>query len=219
VEPVDLRSAELPPRPDCVRRRGLLFGAAQPTLPAGDGIRLRPPAEEDLAGITAACRDPESVRWTTVPDPYTADDSAWFVRTHARAVWAGGTGAVFVIADPDDAYVGTIDLRISPADPAVADVGYLVAPHARGHGYAPAALRALAVWGFDALGLERVEWKAHVGNTASRRVAEKAGFLLEGVGRAVIGHRGERRDCWIAALLPADVEGREGAAAVREGRA
>jgi RimJ/RimL family protein N-acetyltransferase len=170
-----------------------------------DGVRLRPPDARDLPGLTAACQDPEAVRWTTVPDPYTEADSAWFVGEHTPAVWARGTGAVFVIADSDDAYTGTIDLRISPVDPAVADVGFLVSPHARGRGLAGAALRTLAVWGFEALGLVRVEWKAHLGNTASRRVAEKAGFTIEGIARAAIAHRGERRDCWTAALLPGDV--------------
>jgi RimJ/RimL family protein N-acetyltransferase len=188
--------------PDRVRRRAHVFGAAQPTLDAGAGVRLRRPAAEDVAGITDACRDPEAVRWTTVPDPYAEADSQWYVHQHAPSVWALGTGAVFVVTAPDGSYAGTIDLRVSPADPAVADVGFLIAPHARGRGHATRALRALALWGFDALGLERVEWKAHVGNTASRRVAEKAGFTVEGIVRSGIAHRGGRRDCWTAALLP-----------------
>jgi RimJ/RimL family protein N-acetyltransferase len=187
--------------------RAAVFGGPQPTLTAKagpDAIRLRPPAARDLAGITFACQDPESARWTTVPDPYTEADSAWYVHEHTPAVWARGAGAVFVIADPQDAYAGAIDLRISPTDPAVADVGYLISPHARGRGYAPAALRALADWGFDAVGLARVEWKAYVGHDASRRVAEKAGFTIEGTLRAALAHRGERRDCWLGARLPGD---------------
>lgn len=52
--------------PGWVRLRARLFGAAQPTLTGPGGVRLRPAAERDLPGITAACRDPESVRWTTV---------------------------------------------------------------------------------------------------------------------------------------------------------
>ena len=38
-----------------------------------------------------------------------------------------------------------------------------------------------------------------------QRVAEKAGFVLEGVQRARLAQRGERRDCWVAGLLPGDL--------------
>lgn len=188
-----------------VRRRARTFGAAQPRLSAPGGIGLRPPEQRDLPGIVAACRDPEATRWTTVPVPYTDADAAWFALWHAPSVWARGTGAVFVVADPEGSYAGTIDLRVSPADPDVADVGYLIAPHARGRGYATAALRVLSCWAIDVLGVQRVEWKAHLDNLASHRVAQKAGFTIEGVQRGGIAHRGERLDCRLGALLPADL--------------
>lgn len=189
-------------------RRAAVFGRPQPILPAkarGGEIHLRRPEQRDIDAIVAAARDSGSVRWTTVPDPYQRSDAEFFVGAHTNGRWARGDGAVFAIADAADAYVGSMELRLSPADPAVADVGFLVAPEARGLGYAPAALRAVAVWGFTALGLARVEWKAHIGNTGSRRVAEKSGFIIEGIQRAGVPHRGERRDVWVAALLPGDV--------------
>jgi RimJ/RimL family protein N-acetyltransferase len=46
------------------------------------------------------------------------------------------------------------------------------------------AARMLCDFGFETLGLRRAELNAEVTNTASRRVAEKAGFELEGVRRA-----------------------------------
>ncbi len=187
-----------------VRRHALLFGGAQPVLADG-AVRLRPLREEDVGGVLAGCRDAESLRWTTVPDPYTAADASWYVRRYAPDVWARGTGAVFAVTGPDDAYAGTAELRISAADPELADVGFLVAPQSRGRGYGTAALRALSRWALTEAGLRRVEWRAHVGNTASRRVAEKAGFVVEGVSRGGVAHRGERRDTWLAARVPQDL--------------
>jgi RimJ/RimL family protein N-acetyltransferase len=97
-----------------------------------------------------------------------------------------------------------IDVRISAGDGGVAEVGCLVAPWARGRGYATAALRTISAWAFAELGLDRLVWRAHLGNEASRRVAEKAGFTVEGIERAGCEQRGERRDAWVAARLATD---------------
>jgi RimJ/RimL family protein N-acetyltransferase len=195
--------------PPYVRRRAKVFGQAQPTLFAttkSGEIRLRPLEERDIDGVIAGARDPASVRWTTVPHPYEREHAEFFVHDYGPRVWARGTGALFGIGDPvDDAYGGVMELRLWERDPAVADVGFVVPPHARGRGYAPAALAAVAAWGFTALGLIRVEWRANVGNTASRRVAEKAGFAFEGTTQAALDHRGERVDAWVAALLATDI--------------
>ncbi|MGR6317400.1 GNAT family N-acetyltransferase [Micromonospora soli] len=189
-------------------RRAAVFGRPQPVLfatAAGTELRLRPLAEHDLDAVIETCRDEDTVRWTTVPHPYLPEYAEGFLRDVARAAWARGTGATFAIADADDRYAGTIDLRISPASPLVADVGFMTAPWARGRGWMPAALGALSAWGFTTLGLARIEWRANVGNTASRRAAEKAGFVFEGTARAGIQHRGERVDVWVAGLLPQDL--------------
>ena len=153
----------------------------------------------------AACRDPETIRWTTVPDPYQRSDAEFFVHEYGPRVWARGTGAVFAIADGSDGYAGVVELRLSPADPLVGDLGFVVAPDARGRGYCPAALAAVCAWGFTSLDLARIEWRANVGNAASRRAAEKAGFTVEGTARHGLDHRGVRLDAWVGALLPKDL--------------
>ncbi|MEE6257286.1 GNAT family N-acetyltransferase [Plantactinospora sonchi] len=190
-------------------RRAAVFGTAQPVLftraPDGTELRLRPLDECDLDGLVTTCRDPETVRWTTVPDPYQRSDAEFFVREHGPTVWRRGTGAAFVIADDNDEFAGVMELRLSPADPLVGDLGYLVAPYARGRGYCPAAVTAICTWGFTTLGLARIEWRANVGNTASRRAVEKAGFVIEGTARHALNHRGTRTDAWLGSLLPADL--------------
>ncbi|MGH3647775.1 MAG: GNAT family N-acetyltransferase [Micromonosporaceae bacterium] len=191
-----------------VARRAKVFGQPQPVLraeaPSGP-ITLRRPTERDLDAMVASCRDPESVRWTTVPDPYHRSDAEWYLR-HIADQWADGAGLLCGLYDDADNYCGSFGLRLM-ADPQIGDVGFLVSPWARGKGYASAAVRALCKWGFDQLDLSRIEWRAHVGNHASKRVAEKAGFVLEGTERAGCPQRGERRDSWVAALLPGDVAG------------
>ncbi|MEV4728393.1 GNAT family N-acetyltransferase, partial [Micromonospora humida] len=188
-------------------RRAAVFGRPQPVLfaTAGDTeLRLRPMEERDLDGVVATCQDPDTVRWTSVPHPYQRTDAEGYL-TYGGLAWARGSSACFVLAGPDDAFAGTVDLRLNPVDPLRAEVGFMTAPQARGQGWMPAALGALAAWGVTGLGLVRVEWKAHVGNTASRRAAEKAGFTVEGTLRGGVSHRGERVDAWIGALLAEDL--------------
>ncbi|BCB79736.1 hypothetical protein GCM10022251_40320 [Phytohabitans flavus] len=187
---------------ESVVRRARLFNGPQPVLAAKGGLRLRPLEPRDLDALVDACRDPESVRWTTVPDPYERANAEDFALRIAPLKWVRGAGVVYAIADTDGAWVGSIDLNISAEDPFVGEVGYLAAPWARGRGYTPAALAALCDWGFKSLDLARIVWRAHVGNVASRRVAEKVGFAFEGTQRAALAQRGERRDAWVGGLVP-----------------
>ncbi|MTK01234.1 GNAT family N-acetyltransferase [Micromonospora sp. CP22] len=197
-----------PAGPDTLEaRRAAVFGRPQPTLFATAGaqeLSLRPLAERDLDALVAVCRDPDTLRWTTVPENYTRADAEDFLR-FVRNSWAAGTSAPFVLADATDRYAGSIDLRLSPADPLLADIGFMTAPHVRGRGYQPAALAALCAWGFTTLGLARIEWRANVGNVASRRAAEKAGFTMEGTARGLLNHRGTRVDAWVGSLLAEDL--------------
>ena len=193
--------------PDPVRRAAYTFGHDQPVLIEGP-VTLRRPVAKDEPGIAAAYRDPESARWFGGPQPYTDAHAREYVRDHVPAEWAKGVEAIFAVVDGADAYAGSVDLRISPTDPAVGEVGFVIAPAARGRGYATAALRAISRWGFDALGLARIECRAEAGNDASRRVAAKAGFAVEGMQRAGIGRGGTRRDMWVAARIAADQDAR-----------
>jgi RimJ/RimL family protein N-acetyltransferase len=150
------------------------------------------------------------LRWAF--DELGADQVAWkaTVGSHASRLTGLRLGFRMIGRTPatakhpeTDAYAGAVDLRV-PTDPAVGEVSFLVAPQARGRGYATAAVRALTEWGFTELGLIRVQWWAEVGNDASRRVAEKAGFTMEGLVRQGYQDDGRRRDCWIASVLSTD---------------
>ena len=186
--------------PDPVRRTARTFAGAHPTLAAAE-VTLRPPTREDVPGIVECRRDPETARWFGVPQPYTRQDALVHVERNVPRRWARGAEAVFAIAGAGDAYVGSIDLRIRAADAGVGEIGFAVAPRSRGRGYAGAAVREICRWGFAELGLSRIEWRAEAGNDASRRVAEKAGFTVEGLLRQALTAGGRRRDCWVGSLV------------------
>ncbi len=72
--------------------------------------------------------------------------------------------------------MGTIELHLSAADRGSAEVGYWLRPQARGHGAATIALRLVSRWACEKLGIERLNLTTAPQNTASQRVADRAGF-------------------------------------------
>ena len=47
---------------------------------ASDGVvTLRAWRDDDVAAIVDACRDPEVIRWTRVPDPYDESDAHEYI--------------------------------------------------------------------------------------------------------------------------------------------
>ena len=90
------------------------------------------------------------------------------------------------------------------ADEGKAELGYIVAPAARGRGVATAALRLLTDWGFSERGLLRLELLISVDNVASIRVAERAGYVKEGVLRSLYVKEAVREDHELWSCLPSD---------------
>ena len=189
--------------------------APAPSAPARDltGVTLRTErlilrawTEADVDAITEACQDPQIQRYVPVPVPYTRADAETFVRVTAPHIRATGSGAIFgVFAAATGEAVGSIGLhdlsRLDKPYGGAGEIGYWTAPGARGLGYMTEAVREVCRWGFEELGLARIEWLAIAGNEGSRRVAQKAGFTLEGTLRAKTVQRGVREDTWIGSLL------------------
>lgn len=169
-----------------------------------DGLLLRPFLPEDTEAVFAACQDEQIQRWTTVPSPYHREDAAEFVASCPER-WVADTPTFACVDAATMALVASVDLQGCTAEEGPM-VGFWVAPEARGKGIAVAAVQRLAAWAFDDLGLPRLRWAAYIGNVPSRRVAERAGFVMEGTARRGLEQRGERRDAWMASMLPEDLE-------------
>ena len=85
------------------------------------------------------------------------------------------------------------------------EVGYWVRTSEVGKGYATEAVSALTAWALDALGATRVALVTDELNFASRAVALRCGFRLEGVLRhAARSPDGRLRDTCLYAKLPAE---------------
>ena len=89
--------------------------------------------------------------------------------------------------------VGNVSLFAIDTDDRVAKIGYRVLPSARGRGVARQMVDAVTRWAFESRGLMRVQLEHSVHNPASCRVAEAAGFVLEGTTRSAYAVPGQRR--------------------------
>jgi RimJ/RimL family protein N-acetyltransferase len=149
--------------------------------------QLRPPRVEEAADSLTMMLDPDVRQWN--PAPLVVDEPsarAWLER---GGDWSAGDHATFSVVEPDTGrFLGNVSLHRIDREQLWGAVGYRVAPWARGRGLATAALAAVAGWSFASLGLARLEVCHAVANPASCRVAERAGFLLEGTLRQALLH-------------------------------
>ena len=101
-------------------------------------------------------------------------------------------------------FVGLVALTLGKAAFRNGEVWYKLMPAHWGQGLATEALRALVRFGFDRLGLHRLEAGCAVENAASARVLEKAGLIREGHKRQVLPIRGAWVDNYFYAVLATD---------------
>lgn len=188
-----------------------------PTLTDGV-ITLRAHSTADVDALVEQCTDPDTLQWTTVPRGYTRDDAAGFVQ-HAATQWADPSGSrMWAIEWVDDSsgeptprYGGTVDLRPGES-PLTASLGFALHPAARGTGTMARAVRLAATCAFEAgpwgRPLERIHWRAIVGNWGSRRVAWATGFAfhatLPGTHVNPADREGPGLDSWYASLARGD---------------
>ncbi len=164
-------------------------GAARRAAPEGGQaigvgrVVLREWHRSDIPALVAAIDGLEGRGWLqSIPDPYTAPDAEEYISFTRTQLSAGAAAELAIVVD--GSLAGAVGLRLVGPDPGAGEIGYWVATAVQGRGVASTAARLLSDFGFSTLGLRRVELNAAVANVASRRVAEKAGFELEGVRRA-----------------------------------
>lgn len=147
-------------------------------------LLLRPWKLADINDIARACQDPLIQQWlAALPSPYTPDDARTFVTDMAWRTARERTSLLLAVTGrPTGGLLGSIGLK-GLGDSRGAEIGYWVAPWARGRGYAAESTDALTRWAFEH-GLHRVQLLAATGNVASQRAAERAEFTREGVVRA-----------------------------------
>jgi RimJ/RimL family protein N-acetyltransferase len=146
--------------------------------------------------------DVEGKRLTGTHRDFTREEVAsWLARLPGRddrADWA-------VIRKADDRYLGEVvlnDLEIENRR-----MGFRIAlfgDGALGRGYGTQATKAVVAYGFDVVGLHRIELGVYAFNPRAQRAYEKAGFTREGVRRDALCWEGEWHDEILMAVLASE---------------
>ncbi|MEU7056556.1 GNAT family N-acetyltransferase [Streptomyces sp. NPDC046197] len=178
---------------------------------------LRPFEDSDIEAFAEMMNDELVTTWTSVPQPYTEADARAWITELAPAERAEGRGIVFAVDEfLTQRLVGTVHLQNTNWRVRSTEIAYVIAPWARGEGYASEAALATAQWIFHDQSFERLELRTAADNTASQQVAQKIGCISEGVlrGAWIARTRGEngewtdvRTDLIVWSLLPEDLEG------------
>jgi RimJ/RimL family protein N-acetyltransferase len=170
---------------------------------ADEAIRLEPLDERHVSGFERLLEDPDVIRNTRVPTEPPPGFAEYWLDRYIEG-WRDGTRAGFAVLSPEGEFLGFTGLVDLQAEARQGEIGYVVAREARGRGVAGRSLRLVTDWALDTLGLQRVELHIDAENEASIRVAERCGYMREGVLRSLHFKEHLRGDTAMYSLLPGD---------------
>jgi RimJ/RimL family protein N-acetyltransferase len=166
-------------------------------------VALRPVAEADLALLEELTNDPVATgehQWFGWHDP-------GYLRRRWQETGMLTTESGMLVPTLGGRVLGLVSWHRSRTGPTSFcwNMGLVLAPEARGHGYGTEAQRRLVEYLFAHTQLNRVEATTEVGNRAEQRSLEKAGFTREGVLRGYDFRDGEWRDHVIYSVVRSDL--------------
>ncbi|HEY2636435.1 MAG TPA: GNAT family N-acetyltransferase, partial [Solirubrobacteraceae bacterium] len=165
--------------------------AIHPPESLSDGVvLLRPFTRGDVSAIARNCSDPEVPRRTRVPSPYTEAHADLFLDRLDVGLARGEMVSLAVCEVRERAALGAITIQRFEWEHRRGEIGYYLGAAGRGRGLMSRAVRVITPWAFAKLGLARLEILASTDNPASQRVAERAGYVREGVLRSFWELRG-----------------------------
>jgi RimJ/RimL family protein N-acetyltransferase len=182
------------------------WGLHLPTLRA-PRLTLRTLTEADVADVLAVFCDPLVLRYWDGPLMTTQQDAMQYIeRIHygfrRRELMQWG------IADaPTDAVIGTCTLTHLSITHERAEIGFALRQTRWGQGLGSEAVSAAIAFGFQVMGLNRIEADVDPRNERSLRLLDRLGFRREGHLRERYYMNGERQDAVMMAMLRTEWRG------------
>lgn len=169
-------------------------------------LRLRPYRDADAEAMFALYSDPRVMRFWSFP-PWTERSQAEQYLARAWAQMEVGEIFPWAIADRDsNTLIGALTFFSLHREQKRLEIGYSLSPDWQGRGLAAEALRCAITFGFDTVGLVRIEADIDPRNLASGKLLERLGFVREGLLRKRWRVNGEVCDTAFYGLLPEDFQ-------------
>ncbi|MBP0459918.1 GNAT family N-acetyltransferase [Streptomyces montanisoli] len=155
------------------------MNSTTPPFPAridlsGEGLVLRDWAEADLPAMPGLFDHPDIAYWTPMASPFDAA-AAGARLDRDRRLRSEGTAILLAITVDGRTPLGEVMLRRAPEG---TELGYAIGPAHRGKGLATRAVRVMAGYAFEQLGVDQVILELEPENAASVAVATRTGFTL-----------------------------------------
>lgn len=145
------------------------------------GVRIAPVAQADAASLSSLIRRNADHLREFIPmvaGLAVEEEAAAHLKQAEDAFAAGDMLEWHVFLD--GALCGAVRLKDIDAANKSAAVAYFIGKDFQGRGIVTSSVSSVIGYGFGRFGLNRIELQCAAGNLASRRVAERLGFTLEG---------------------------------------
>jgi ribosomal-protein-alanine N-acetyltransferase len=146
-----------------------------------DRLSLRKLDMADKDDIVRNINEEFIYNWTLkIPYPYHEKDFMDYLEMTKKSDEEGTYIHLTIHLKGTDEGIGGIGLMDIKKEEGLAEIGYWISKDYRGKGLVPEAIGEIVRYGFEELGLYRIEAVIFAENVSSRRVLEKSGFTFEG---------------------------------------
>ena len=167
-------------------------------------IVIRPFDGHDIRQFVVAARESGETLGAWMPwwkDGYSENDAREWFASCSKAIATEENYDIGVFLPDGISLVGGVSINGIDQRNKIGNIGYWVRESLQNKGYCSKAVTAMAQFGFETLGLVRLEVIILLENAASRRVAEKCGAKLECLAENRLFHKGVPMPAAVYSLL------------------
>lgn len=164
-------------------------------------LRLRPLKLDDVSDVFEYASNPVIATYTVWEPHKTIQDSTLFVQSVLNQYEKVGMAAYGVELKAEARIIGTCGFIMYDELNHKAELAYALSPKYWGKGFALEAAEVWVQFGFEQLGLNRIEAGCHAENDSSERVMKRIGMRYEGTLRKDMFVKGAYRDTKVYAIL------------------
>lgn len=171
-----------------------------------DRLILRKINLDDIQDIFEYAKDEEVVKWVTWPVHKSIEDTKKYINFILDGYEKNKHLAFVAERKEDKKVIGTVGFAEFFVDHDKAEIGYTFGAKYWGKGYATEAAKKIIEFGFNELGLNRIQAYVFAQNEASKKVLKKSGMQFEGAPRQAFKKDGKYLDLELYAILKSNFE-------------